>query len=152
VEVDVGLDPRGLDEDMALRAGGNVDPVGGEGQPGQLPGHGSLGEVEAHAGLIALDLPRAVIVDLEHEIRTGPDDPAGTVRGEPWRHAGRPAAEAGIGELEAARPGPSREAGFRVGALAPARVAGVVEMNAAMVDDPAVAGAELEAVDCHLAI
>ncbi len=91
-------------------------------------------------------------MDLEDDVGAAGNHPADALRGEPGRHPGGPTAESRVRKLEADLADPSHEAGPGIGLVATPRVAGRVQMDAAVVHDATVAGPELEARDGHVVI
>ncbi len=115
--------------------------------------HGLLGEIQAHARPVALRLAGGMIVDLEDDVRARAGRDVRSLRartGASCRASSLPGP--GYGQLDDRAAHPAGESGRRVGLLATAGVAGLVQVDPAVMHDPAVARLELDARDGHVAI
>ncbi len=152
-EADIGSHAGAQDDHAALLAWGDVDPVGAERVARHGPSHRLFGEEEPDAGAIGFGLAARVIVNPQHDVRPARDHPADALGGKSRRHTGRPGTEAGVGQFRYS-PGADliEEARLGIGPIALPRLAGHVQMDPAVMDDPPVSGAKFDAGDRHVVV
>ena len=91
-------------------------------------------------------------MDLEDDVGAARDDPPAPFGCVAGRDPGRPAAESGIRQLHDLAAPPAGEARRGVGLLAAAGVAGLVQVDPAVMHDPAIPGMEFQAGDRDVVI